>query len=712
MGKPSNMAPPPPPTYSNQAAQGDWQAALMPYRNEFDLAASVREVDEQQMQNMLQDAQRSMAIYNEDIEPEHETEFSCSCKACRYRYAKFSRRKTHDIWSDAVKYPGEKTYSDMPNSIYGPSNQASMFSNNPYVRSVMSPYGPSWTRVSSAYYQSRPIPKYHEQSILQTIALNNELNAKAVRLVEGLEPSNSIWEATMPPTSSDGRVVVPPGGFAPPPGPPPPSSSEQKKGIEAGMNGLSLGNGNGNLPPPPQQQQQQPKRSSGFFSKLLGGGSNTVPSSQRIATTGGGSTSKSHHRYLEELPQLILKEERGRWPDEETRAIAVGYQEKVGMRSKIVDLRARMPIQYYHLLKAGYFEPIPTSWSEQVSNPLKFSIEAAGGWRGVTPAWRGYEDTAEERLYWVLNHREGTTGTRLKPDFISEMRMAQDRMARAVEPPPEYFSDEDQCHVQHTTSGYSKQVMPPAFRAYDRAEVPTDDTMILLDVSSSMDFDPLRPVYDRYMVTNYQRSTQPKNKDVAKAIVRRFVHAMARHDHLRENSGYDLVTFSSSASYAGRISDQNFARTWRSVQIGGGTRVMTGWQKVKQLHFEKHRESATWHPKFGWQAGPETPMLRLLLLLDGEATDMDEFELDLLGLSWAHVTIFLIGVDGCPHHHRHANELQRISEVNHHVSFVDAQGNTPERFVTHELLKRHLGMDISMLRFEELEQLPPYAAVV
>jgi len=52
------------------------------------------------------------------------------------------------------------------------------------------------------------------------------------------------------------------------------------------------------------------------------------------------------------------------------------------------------------------------------------------------------------------------------------------------------------------------------------------------------------------------------------------------------------------------------------------------------------------HPIYGWQAGPETPMLRLLLLLDGEATDMDEFELDILSLSWAHVTIFLIGVDG------------------------------------------------------------------
>jgi hypothetical protein len=52
--------------------------------------------------------------------------------------------------------------------------------------------------------------------------------------------------------------------------------------------------------------------------------------------------------------------------------------------------------------------------------------------------------------------------------------------------------------------------------------------------------------------------------------------------------------------------------------------------------------------------------------------------------------------------------LQRISDVNHHVSFVDAQGNTPERFVTHELLKRHLGYDVSMEEFRELEELPPY----
>jgi len=380
----------------------------------------------------------------------------------------------------------------------------------------------------------------------------------------------------------------------------------------------------------------------------------------------------------------------------------------VGMTQKIADLRARQPIQYLHLLRAGFFEPIPVAWATMNSNPLKFNIEAAAGWRGITPAWRGFEDTAEERLYWVLNHREGSIGKRLKPDMISAMNMARARMASAVEPPPIYFSPGDTCHLQHTSEGYSKQVMPPPFMPFDAPETANDDTMILLDVSGSMDFDPVRPNYNEMLITGYSRSTQPKNKDVAKAIIRRFTDAMANHDH--NFKGYQLTTFSSQATLIGTINHQNLDQMWRGVRLGVGTRVMTGWQKVKELHFQKHSESAIHHPVYGWQAGPETPILRLLLLLDGEATDMDEFELDLLGLSWVHVTIFLIGVDGCPHHHRHANELNRISEVNHHVSFVDAQGNTPERFVTHELLKRHLGYEVTMSEFEELEQPPPYQA--
>jgi hypothetical protein len=96
-------------------------------------------------------------------------------------------------------------------------------------------------------------------------------------------------------------------------------------------------------------------------------------------------------------------------------------------------------------------------------------------------------------------------------DF-SQMNMARARMATAVEPPPAYFSPNDTCHVQHTSAGYSKQVMPSPFKPFDKPEKPTDDTMILLDVSGSMDFDPVRPLYDQYLITDYIRSTQPKNK--------------------------------------------------------------------------------------------------------------------------------------------------------------------------------------------------------
>ncbi|PNP47811.1 hypothetical protein TGAMA5MH_00863 [Trichoderma gamsii] len=406
-----------------------------------------------------------------------------------------------------------------------------------------------------------------------------------------------------------------------------------------------------------------------------------------------------------QLRDEIVQEENGRWPDTEWRQIVDAYQNKVGMTNTIAQMRQRKPLQYLHMLRAGYFEPIPVAWANQISNPLKFTIDASAGWRGITPAWRGYDDTAEERLYWVLNHRAGT-GQRLKPDIISALDMARKRMASAVEPPPVYFAADDTCHLQHTSEGYSKQVMPPPFRPYDVPETASDNSVILLDVSGSMDFEPMRPLYDEYLIKGYTRSTQPKNRDTAKAIIRRFTDALANHDH--NFQGYQLTTFANHADYVGVLNHQNFEKVWQNVRFGGGTRVMTGWQKVKELHFQKYSASATYHPVYGWQAGPETPILRVLLLLDGEAQDMDEFELDLLGLSWVHVTIFLVGVDGCPHHHRHANELQRISEVNPHVSFVDAQGNTPERFVTHELLKRHLGYDLSLQEFEEMEDPPAY----
>lgn len=339
--------------------------------------------------------------------------------------------------------------------------------------------------------RQRPNPGAYSLSVQQTIQLNTTLNAQAQSAIDAKEPTVNIWEVDQI-TSSMSNMTI--GG---------PSSSQyddQKRPIE--KKSAEKRQSVAGPAPASSTASLKPSRFAGLKKALA------IKSPEEKAVA---KTEKIVARSRE-LRNAILQEENGRWPDQEWRLIVAAYQEKVGMTRKIAALRARQPIQYLHLLRAGYFEPIPVAWANLASNPLKFSIEAAGGWRGITPAWRGYEDTAEERLYWVLNHREGSAGARLKPDIISAMNMARARMASAVEPPPAYFSPNDTCHLQHTSEGYSKQVMPPPFRAYDAPEVSTDDTMILLDVSGSMDFEPMRPNYNQYLVTGYSRSTQPKNK--------------------------------------------------------------------------------------------------------------------------------------------------------------------------------------------------------
>ncbi|KAL1855973.1 hypothetical protein Plec18170_003840 [Paecilomyces lecythidis] len=273
--------------------------------------------------------------------------------------------------------------------------------------------------------------------------------------------------------------------------------------------------------------------------------------------------------------------------------------------------------------------------------------------------------------------------------------MARLRLASTDEIPPAYYSDDE---------AYSSQAIPIT-RVVDSQEHRTGSTIILLDASTSMDMIPPRPNYDGYLITGYFRYGQRKGKDISKGIVRRFVDAMSHHDN--NIDGYQLVSFSTEAEYVGFINRHNFEWTWGSIEFVGTSRLMTGFQKAKDLHFQQYPESATYHPIYGWQAGPKTPMLRLLLIINGETNGIPELELELLDLPWVRITIFLMGANGCMRHHQLANELQRMSFFLSNLSFVDAQGNIPERFVTHELLKRHLGYNLSMAEFEALEKLPP-----
>ncbi|KAF8191112.1 hypothetical protein K438DRAFT_1591681 [Mycena galopus ATCC 62051] len=167
--------------------------------------------------------------------------------------------------------------------------------------------------------------------------------------------------------------------------------------------------------------------------------------------------------------------------------------------------------------------------------------------------------------------------------------------------------------------------------------------------------------------------------------------ARARREHPRQE-GIDTVTFSSYGTFVGRLSAANFPRDWAervTSQLGGGTQVMQGWQTVKNQYFRYQHEKyghGRYEEVYGWQPTPGMPKLSLLVFLDGEAADMDEFELELLGETWAYVTIALVGMENCPHHHSHAVELERVALFNPHVGFFDVHGRVCERLVVEDLL--------------------------
>lgn len=100
-----------PPSYPPPAG-GASRAKAAHHTNQVIEAAKIRERDEQEMQNALQSVQFQYRIYNSDIEPEHDTEYYCSCAICSYQKMKWRRYKVQDMWSRAVMYPGQ--YAPLP----------------------------------------------------------------------------------------------------------------------------------------------------------------------------------------------------------------------------------------------------------------------------------------------------------------------------------------------------------------------------------------------------------------------------------------------------------------------------------------------------------------------------------------------------------------------------------------------------------------------
>lgn len=203
-----------------------------------------------------------------------------------------------------IEFVGEKSYNDNKYTMMGGTG-AGIFSGNPYRYKVVSPYG--WNQ--SSWGMQRPQPGWHARNVHQTIQLNNSLNKEAQRAIDAKEPKYSIWD---------------------------------EKPLETAMSQLDLGDKKRasiamptdekrkSLAPSTTEPTAVPKASG--FRKLIGLKSTEEKAVAKVTKAVGKGQS---------LRDDILDEEAGRWPDEQWRNIVTVYQEKVGMATKIADLRAR-----------------------------------------------------------------------------------------------------------------------------------------------------------------------------------------------------------------------------------------------------------------------------------------------------------------------------------------------------------------------------------
>ncbi|CAF1462368.1 unnamed protein product, partial [Didymodactylos carnosus] len=401
-----------------------------------------------------------------------------------------------------------------------------------------------------------------------------------------------------------------------------------------------------------------------------------------------------------ELDSLMQKS----WgaPGTPTRELVMRYWIATRTKDHWESLYKNSPHEFKKYLRKGYMEPIPIEWVRTQKLAWQY------------PEFSYWETKGEKRLYYILNHALAPDGHRprgaLRPLNIARncqeiIRRGNARNAQAVKLDPQklrmYRSKYDvfQNDSETNSNEYSKQVNNIIYETRRHALnelaegilAGTDhiETMLLLDVSSSMTWNPHQGILGPDGITRYH--DQPANIVLVQSLVHRLLNhmiprAQKQHPH---QIGISTVTFSSNGRYVGQLASRNFAAESKNkIQLGGGTQVMQGWQTEKNTYFDQQRKQGhgRYDPVYGWQPTPGMPKLSLLVFLDGEAMDMDEFELELLGETWAYVTIVLVGMENCPHHHNHAIELQRVAENNPHVGFFDVHGRVCERMVVEDLL--------------------------
>lgn len=196
------------------------------------------------------------------------------------------------------------------------------------------------------------------------------------------------------------------------------------------------------------------------------------------------------------------------------------------------------------------------------------------------------------------------------------------------------------------------------------------EPILLLDTSGSMSY----PVADG---SNIER------REVLGEAMGILVTALGAQDSQAEAEaaagedagGLMVVRFSSDAEVLDDFSAANWKRKWDAIQWGGGTQIMGGWSLVIDNYMEE----------FGKEPKETRPALLVLVVTDGEAADIGEFEAECAkAAGGTYICVAILGYG--QEHDNTLTDYQKIASVNQHVRVVTFGSETDPNVIAQGLI--------------------------
>ncbi len=183
------------------------------------------------------------------------------------------------------------------------------------------------------------------------------------------------------------------------------------------------------------------------------------------------------------------------------------------------------------------------------------------------------------------------------------------------------------------------------------------EPMLLLDTTGSMNY-----------ATSEHDTTPRKNtiREAISLIVARLAAADSQAAEEEEGGGLRTVTFADGrAQDLGDLNSDNLAQKWNTIQWGGGTRIMPGFNLLLK----------TYTDEFGSEPVAERPLLMALVITDGEADDTQAFMNTVARAAGSmYVALAIIGYG--PEHDRALRAYQQVEAQNAHVKVLSFASET------------------------------------